>query len=63
MEKKEKCPHCGSDHFVEGKQDGYATISPNKMLTFSGQAVYYVICLECGTIVRAYVKNPKKLVI
>ncbi len=63
MEKKLKCPFCGKEKFVEGRQDGYATIGPNKMFTLKGQAVYFVICLECGTIVRSYVKKPQDLII
>lgn len=64
-EKKiEKCPYCGNQEFVEGRQDGYATVSPaNKTLTFKSQLLYHVICLNCGAVVKSYVKEPKKLVV
>ncbi len=61
--KYEKCPHCGSKENVIGKQDGYAAITPNKIFTMKQEAIYHVICLNCGTIIRSYVKEPRKLVI
>lgn len=60
--KEEKCPYCGGKEFVEGKQSGYATVYPsNKTFTFKTQVLYHKICLNCGTIIRSYVKNPKLL--
>ena len=64
MKKEEKCPYCGGEEFVEGKQDGYAAVGPaNKTLTFKSQRLYHKICLKCGTVVKSYVKNPKKIVV
>ena len=58
-----KCPYCGGEEFVEGKQDGYADVVPaNKTFTLRSEKLYHVICLKCGTVVRSYVKNPKDLV-
>ncbi len=63
MKNQEKCPYCGKEEFVEGKQEGYASIAPaNKVLTFKSQVLYHLICLNCGAIVKSYVKEPKKLV-
>lgn len=63
MKMNEKCPFCGSSEFVEGKQEGYASVGPsNKTLTFKSQVLYHVICLNCGAVVKSYVKNPKKIV-
>lgn len=63
MKNQEKCPYCGKEEFVEGKQEGYASIAPaNKVLTFKSQTLYHLICLNCGAIVKSYVKEPKKLV-
>ncbi len=63
MKNEEKCPYCGANQFVEGKQEGYATVSPiSKTLTFKSQKLYHKICLECGAVVKSYVKNPKKIV-
>ena len=42
-----KCPYCGKEEFVTGKQ--------------KSKAVYHEICVNCGTIVRSYVKNPENL--
>ena len=59
-----KCPFCGNDTFVEGAQDGYGSVTPaNKVWTFKAQKLIHVICLNCGTVVKSYVKNPKKLVV
>ncbi len=63
MKNVEKCPYCGNQEFVEGKQVGYAAISPaDKTLTFKSQVLYHIICLNCGAVVKSYVKNPKKIV-
>lgn len=61
--KEEKCPYCGSQEFVEGIQAGYASISPNKVLTFKSATLYHLICLNCGAVVKSYVENPKKLLV
>ena len=58
-----RCPYCGGYHFIEGKQDGYSAVTPaDKALTFKSQVLYHQICLQCGTVVRSYVKNPQKLI-
>lgn len=62
MEKTFTCPYCGGKKFVVGKQDGYAVISPENALTIlKSQKLYHEICLDCGTVVRSYVKKPEKL--
>lgn len=63
MDKNEKCPYCGSNKNVIGVQSGYASVSANKSLTFKTQILYHVICLDCGSVIRSFVKNPEKLVI
>ncbi len=63
MKDIEKCPYCGKREFVEGVQDGYSAIAPaNKILSFKSQNLYHVICLNCGAVVKSYVKEPKKIV-
>lgn len=61
MIKEEKCLYCGSEEFVEAKQDGYSSVAPIKAFTFKSQTLYHTICLNCGSVVKSYVKNPKKL--
>ncbi len=64
MKNEEKCPYCGGEKFVEGKQEGYASVGPaNKTFTFKSQTLYHKICLNCGAVVKSYVKNPKKIVV
>lgn len=54
-----KCPYCGKEEFVTGKQGAaYAGITVSLL---KERAVYHEICVNCGTIVRSYVKNPEKL--
>lgn len=58
----EKCPYCGKQEFIEARQDGYASVSPaNKVLTFKSQVLYHIICLNCGAVVKSYIKDPKKI--
>ena len=64
MKKEEKCPYCGSEEFVEGKQEGYAAVGPaHKTLSLKFQKLYHKICLNCGAVVKSYVENPKKIVV
>lgn len=59
----EKCPYCKGNRFVEGKQSGYATIAPTrKVFTFKSQILYHQICLDCGAVVKSYVKDLEVLV-
>ncbi len=61
MEKK--CPYCGEGEFVEARQEGYASLTPvGKIFTLKQQALYHILCTNCGRVVESYVKNPKKLV-
>lgn len=62
MEQKCKCPCCGGEEMVEGMQNGYGEVGPaDRKITFRSQVLYHTICLKCGTVVRSYVKDPKKL--
>ena len=63
--KPDICPRCGSVHTTIGKQfgvQGGGKIVPQHAMTplFSTE-MYYVICFECGTVIRSYVSNPKVL--
>jgi predicted nucleic-acid-binding Zn-ribbon protein len=60
MEHPEKCPYCGGTDFVIAKQIP-GIESADKWINFTGQILYHKICLNCGTVVRSYVKEPKKL--
>lgn len=62
MEKTFTCPYCGGKKFALGVQDGYAVVYPaDKFFSFKSRKLYHEICLDCGTVVRSYVKNPEKL--
>ena len=63
METKVKCPYCGKEETVIGKQIGYAAIKPNKKISLSEQPIYHIVCLNCGSIIRSYVQNPKELIV
>lgn len=57
------CPCCGGNKFVTGKQDGYAEVYPeDAFISFKSQKLYHDICINCGTVVRSYVKKPEKLI-
>ena len=55
------CPFCGGTEFVEGYQGGYGALA-SKEGAWLGASLYHVICRDCGSIVRSYVKDPEKLV-
>ena len=54
-----KCPYCGKEEFVTGKQG--AAYSGITVSLLKQRAVYHEIFVNCGTIVRSYVKNPENL--
>jgi predicted nucleic-acid-binding Zn-ribbon protein len=60
MEQQEKCPYCGGTELVTAKQ-APGIESAKKWINFKGQLLYHIICLNCGTVVRSYVKEPRKL--
>lgn len=62
MEKTFTCPYCGGKKFALGVQNGYAEVYPaDKFFSFKSRKLYHEICLDCGTVVRSYVKKPEKL--
>lgn len=62
MNNVEKCPFCGNKEFIEVVQAGYASVYPaNKVFTLKSQSLFHVICLNCGAVVKSYVKEPQKL--
>lgn len=61
MENKMQCPYCGKTEFVKGIQMEGNGIMPIKKLTLKAQPIYHIVCLNCGTIIRSYIKKPDKL--
>ncbi len=59
----EKCLHCGAKENVIGKQAGYSVVNPDKKVAWTGEILYHVICLNCGSVIRSYVKNPQRLIV
>lgn len=56
------CPYCASKEFVEATTKHYGNLVPlNKVFTNKEEQVFHTIYLNCGAIVKSYVKNPKKL--
>lgn len=55
-----ECPYCGNTEFGEGFQRSSGKMVIN---TFGiGQNLHHIICLNCGSIVRSYVKKPDILI-
>lgn len=61
MNELKKCPYCGNEETVIGKQTGYATVAANKAISIRSENLYHVICLKCGSVLKSYVKNPENL--
>ena len=57
----EKCPYCGETEMCKGWQWSYASVFPVNTKFRGGSAVVHIICANCGTIVRSYVKDVEKL--
>ena len=60
--KQDICPHCGGTETVIGKQFDRASVyRENAFMILGGSPLFHVVCLDCGTVIRSYVKNPKTL--
>lgn len=63
MSKKNNiCEYCRSSRFVEVKQGGVeAAVKATHKLSLKSEYLYHQLCLDCGTVHRSYVYNPKRL--
>ena len=62
MENKvDVCRYCGASNFVETGKSPESVAQSKKFFSLTAQYIYHIICLECGTIHRSFVKQPKKL--
>lgn len=55
----DKCPYCRNTNFVKGFQTSGGRVVKSTFVI--GQNLHHIICSNCGSIVRSYVKNPNKL--
>lgn len=55
------CPYCDGIDFIETFHMGYGSVYSKDVL-FSGTNLYHVICKNCGSVVRSYVKSTDRLV-
>lgn len=55
-----KCPYCGGTDIRYGKLDGTARLQHQGGFLEDQESVHCLICAECGSIVYAWVKNPRK---
>lgn len=54
------CPYCGGTEMVEAYQSGYgAAVGVENKL--GGASIYHIVCRNCGSVVRSFVKDPEKL--
>ncbi|MFV0394490.1 MAG: hypothetical protein ACK5LC_08850 [Coprobacillaceae bacterium] len=54
------CRHCCGSDFVEMIQVGYGHIRQEGKVLKS-QNLYHITCVQCGTVVRSYIKKLDKL--
>lgn len=62
--KLEKCPFCGGEELIETRAISYGgvSLSPLSKSGFHGVVLFATVCRDCGSVVRAYCKEPEKLV-
>ena len=53
-----KCPFCGAKDFTEAKARFVSPLDDG----FHGSVLYHTICLNCGSVVRSYIKDIKPFV-
>ena len=62
-DKKMKCPYCGSERIETGiawgktAESGYIGLKSRVGVFGNVSQVYSDLCLDCGTIVRSYIKE------
>ena len=54
----EKCPFCGANEFAEAKSRFVSPIDDG----FKGSVLYHTICLECGSVVRSFIKDTEPFI-
>ena len=61
--KIEKCPFCGGENFIETKVNSYGSsyLRPLKKKGLRSATLFATVCTDCGSVVRTYVRSPKKL--
>ena len=62
MEYKDKCPFCKGENIIEAN---LATSHPASLVSDDfferREHIYAEVCLNCGSIIRLFVKEPKRL--
>lgn len=58
--KAEKCPFCGGEELIEGRVSSYGGVYIERKMIYSA-ALYSIVCRDCGSVVRTFVKEPEKL--
>lgn len=53
-----ECPYCGGTEFGEGRQRGHAKLVTSTF-ALTGEDVYHTVCINCGSIVRSFIKGPE----
>ena len=54
----EKCPFCGATGFTEAKSRFVSPVDDG----FHGSVLYHTICLECGSVVRSFIKDKEPFI-
>jgi len=58
-QKQDICPCCAGKNTIVAKQSGHGAIYRAKNLFGMGKALYHIVCLDCGTVIRSYIKDPQ----
>ncbi len=65
MEYKDKCPYCNSENIIETDLFGdrcMTVVTYADTLFSKKEFIHASVCLNCGSIIRLFVKEPKRLV-
>ena len=57
--KIEECPYCGGTEFIDAMVESYGGVCAS--VGFHSSGIRVVVCRDCGSIVRSYVKDAEKL--
>ena len=61
--KIEKCPFCGGEEMIETNvgASGDVYVTPAQKGGLRSASLWATVCRDCGSVVRAYCKDPEKL--
>jgi predicted nucleic-acid-binding Zn-ribbon protein len=60
---KDICPQCSGRNFIIAAADASGQLHAGAVETLEPNRLYYIVCLQCGHVLRAFVPDPSSLLV